>query len=249
MARSTSGESVLERAVRVLEAFTPETTSLQVSEVARRANLPLATASRLVGELVKHSLLVREPDRSVRIGLRLWEIASRASPTLSLREVAMPDMERLHVTIGHHTQLGILDGDEVLFVERLSADNAVINITRIGARLPLHASSSGLVLLAFTSPQTQERVLNLPMHRYTPSTVATPTMLRTVLADVRRHGFVICPGHIHPDATGIAVPVRNPQKQVLAALSVIVPNDDQARGCVHALTAAARSIERRLAIH
>lgn len=246
MARSTSGESVLERAVRVLEAFTPETTSLQVSEVAKRANLPLATASRLVGELVKHSLLVREPDRSVRIGLRLWELASRASPTLSLREVAMPDMERLHLAIGHHTQLGILDGDEVLFVERLSADNAVVNFTRIAARLPLHASSSGLVLLAFGSPQLQERVLAQPMHRYTPATVTTAAALRTILADVRRHGFVVCQGYLHPDAAGVAVPVRSHDKQVLAALSVIVPNDEQARGCVHALAAAARSIERRL---
>lgn len=246
MARSVSGESVLERAVRIFEVFTPEVPSLPVSEVARRARLPTATASRLVAELVEHGLLAREPDRRVRIGLRLWELASRASPTLSLRETAMPVMEQLQTSIGHHTQLGVLDGEDVLFVERLSAEHAVINVTRIAARLPLHASSSGLVLLAYGSDVLQERVLGGPLRRYTPTTVVSPGPLRALLAEVRRQGFVLCPGHIHPDATGIAVPVRNAAGQVLAAVSVIVPNDDQARGHVPALAAAARRIEQRL---
>ena len=64
---------------------------------------------------------------------------------------------------------------------------------------------------------------------------------------MRKQGFVLCPGHIHPDATGIAVPVRTGDGQVAAAVSVIVPNDERARGHLPALTAAARAIERRLA--
>lgn len=247
MARSSSGESVLERAVRIFEAFTPEVTALPVSEVARRAGLPLATASRLIAELVGHGLLARDADRRVRMGLRMWELASRASPTLSLRETAMPVMEALHASVGHHTQLGVLDGGEVLFVERLSAEGAVVNYTRIAARLPLHASSSGLVLLAYGSSVLQERVLAGPLHRYTPTTVASPDPLRALLAEVRKQGFVLCPGHIHPDATGIAVPVRTGDGQVAAALSVIVPNDERARGHLPALTAAARAVGRRLA--
>jgi DNA-binding IclR family transcriptional regulator len=238
---------VLERVVRILEAFTPETPALQVSEVARRAGLPLATASRLVAELVEHGLLARDADRQVRVGTRLWELGLRASPTLSLRETAMPVMEQLQNVVGHHTQLGVLDGDEVLFVERLSAEHAVINITRIAARLPLHASSSGLVLLAYGSSVLQERVLATPRHRYTPATVVAPGPLRALLAEVRKQGFVVCPGFIHPDATGIAVPVRTADRQVVAALSIVVPNDDRARGHLATLTAAARRIERRLA--
>jgi len=247
MARSTSGESVLERVVRVLEAFTPDTPALGVSEVARRASLPVPTASRLIAELVEHGLLARDDDRRVRVGTRLWELGLRASPTLSLRETAMPVLETLHAAIGHHAQLGVLDGDEVLFVERLSAERAVINYTRIAARLPLHASSSGLVLLAYGSGVLQERVLTGPLPAYTDATVTAPGALRSLLAEVRRQGFVLCAGHIHPDATGIAVPVRGAGRQVVAAVSVIVPNDERARGHLATLTAAARQIERRLA--
>lgn len=249
MARSSSGESVLERVVRVLETLTPESPSLSVSEVARRADLPLATASRLVTDLVEHGLLARDPDRRVRIGIRLWELGLRASPTLSLRETAMPVMERLHHQVGHHTQLGILNGEEVLFVERLSADGAVVNITRIGARLPLHASSSGLVLLAFGSAVLQERILARPLERFTATTVTDPRELRALLATVRRDGFVLGPGFIDTQAAGVAVPVRGDGRQVVAALSVIVPNDEHAHGRVASVAAAARDIEQRLHQH
>ncbi len=246
MAKVPTGESVLDRAVRILEAFSSDATTLQVSEIARRADLHVATASRLISVLVDHGLLAREPDRRVRIGVRLWELASRASPTLSLREAAMPFMEDLHAVVGQHTQLGVLDGDEVLFLERLSAPGAVINITRIAGRLPLHASSSGLVLLANGPYDLQERILARPMKAYTKNTITTANRLRSQLAEVRRHGYAFNPGHIHDDACGIAVPIRGRENTVIAALAVIVPNDRTARAHITALRAAARGISRQL---
>lgn len=246
MPRVATGESVLSRAVRIFEAFGAAQPDLTVTEIARRSGLHVATASRLVAELVEHGLLARRPDGRVRIGVRLWELAQRASPTLSLREAAMPFLEDLHAVVGHHVQVGVLDGDEVLFLERLSAPGAVINYTRIAGRLPLHASSSGLVLTAFGPRELQERVLAGPRERYTAETLAGAGRLRAVLAAIRRDGHVITPGHIHPDAAGTAVPVRDAGGEVVAALSAIVPNDGQAFTVVPVLKAAARGIERAL---
>ena len=247
MPRVATGESVLSRAVRIFEAFGAAQPDLTVTEIARRSGLHVATASRLVAELVEHGLLARRPDGRVRIGVRLWELAQRASPTLSLREAAMPFLEDLHAVVGHHVQVGVLDGDEVLFLERLSAPGAVINYTRIAGRLPLHASSSGLVLTAFGPRELQERVLAGPSKRYTAETLTDAGRLRAALAAIRRDGHVITPGHIHPDATGTAVPVRDAGGEVVAALSAIVPNDGQAFTVVPVLKAAARGIERALA--
>lgn len=245
VARSSSGESVIERVVRVLDAFTPQDDVLSVGEVSRRARLPPATGSRLVAELVSHGLLSRA-DGGVRVGTRLWELASRASPAVRLRQLAMPVLEELLHAVGHHAQLGLLDGDEVLFVERLSAADAVVNYTRIAARLPLHASSSGLVLLAHAPAPVQERVLDAPLARFTDLTVTEPGRLRRCLAGIRRDGFVVCPGYLHRAATGIAVPVRDHAGAVVAALSVIVPNDASAQGRVSVVAGAARRLERRL---
>src|SRR3954447_786369 len=171
MPRVATGESVLSRAVRIFEAFGAAQPDLTVTEIARRTGLHVATASRLVAELVGHGLLARRADGRVRIGVRMWELAQRASPTLSLREAAMPFLEDLHAVVGHHVQVGVLDGDEVLFLERLSAPGAVINYTRIAGRLPLHASSSGLVLTAFGPTELQERILARPLRRFTPHTL------------------------------------------------------------------------------
>lgn len=143
MARSSSGESVIERVVRIFDAFDPETERLSVGDLARRAGLPGSTASRLIDQLVDHGLLHRDSEGLVGMGMRMWELASRASPTRGLREAALPFLEDIHAVVGHHAQLGVLDGTEVLFLERLSAPEAVVNLTFVAGRLPTHASSSG----------------------------------------------------------------------------------------------------------
>jgi DNA-binding IclR family transcriptional regulator len=247
MTRSAARDSVLARAVRILETFTPDEPALSVSEIARRSQLHVATASRLIATLVGYGLLARRPDGRVAVGVRLWELALRASPTLGLRDAAMPFLEDVHAVVGHHVQLGVLDGSEVLFVERLSAPGAVVNYTRIAGRMPLHASSSGVVLLAYGSRDLQERVLAGPLERLTPHTVADPARLRGLLADVRRTGAAVLPGHVHDEAAGVAVPVRDRQGAVIAALSAIVPNDGRAHERVPVLQAAALGIGRALA--
>ncbi|MGW1818005.1 IclR family transcriptional regulator [Streptomyces sp. NPDC002125] len=239
-------ESVLSRAARILEAFSQDEPALTVSEIARRTGLHVATASRLVAELVAHGFLSRDEDRGVRIGVRLWELVTRASPTLSLRDSAMPFMEGVHDIVGHHVQLSVLDGDDVLFLERLSAPDAVINYTRIAGRLPLHASSSGLVLLAHGSAGLKERVLAGPLSSYTPATPATPARLRAELAEVRQRGYAYCPGYVHAEALGIAAPVRGADGTLVAALSVIVPDGAGAQALVPIVRTAARGISRAL---
>ncbi|MFD9661390.1 IclR family transcriptional regulator [Rhodococcus sp. NPDC059968] len=246
MARVHTGESVLARTVRIIESFRSDDSLLTVSEIARRSGLHISTTSRLIDELVGCGWLERE-DRKVRIGVRLWEVASRASPTLGLREAAMPFMEDLHTVVGQHTQLGVLEGDEVLFIERLTAPGSVVNYTRIAGRMPLHVSSSGLVLLAHGPSELQERILSEPLKVYTDNTIRTTRQLRGVLADVRRHGYILCAGHLYPDTTGVAVPVRDGSGKVVAALSVIVPNDEKAYAQIPALQAAAKGITRVMA--
>lgn len=246
MARGPSGESVVTRVVRIVEAFAAGRESLSVAQIAAAAELPVATAHRLVAELVDHGLLERDEENRVRVGVRLWEMATRASPTLSLRDAAMPVMEGLHAVVRHHTQLAVRRDREVLFLERLSARGAVVNVAQIAGRLPIHASSSGQVLLAHAPADVQQSVLDQPLQAFTAATVVDPKRLRRALAEVRRQGFALCAGHIRDQATGIAVPVRRADGEVVAALSVVVPNDDAARGFVPLLLAAGRAVSHSL---
>ncbi len=135
------------------------------------AGLPTSTAHRIVGDLIDAGLLERDDDRRVRIGLRLWELATRSSHALRLRQLAMPAMERVQARVREHTQLAILEQDEALFLERLSGPDSGSNVTRIAGRLPVHASSSGLVLLAFGDHDLQERILAGKLTRVAPETI------------------------------------------------------------------------------
>lgn len=245
MARSNSGESVLSRMVRIFEAIDPDTPAITVTELARRADLPPATTWRLVNELVGYGWLHRD-GRQIQVGVRMWELAVRASPTLGLREAAMPHMEDLHGVVGHHTQLSVLEHREVLSIERLSARVAVRNLSRLGGRLPLHASAAGLVLLAHAPASLQESVLAGRLRAFTPNTIIEPRTLRALLSDVRKRGYAFCAGFIDEESASVAAPVRDRNDRVVAALSVIVPNDSSARRVIPAVTAAALGISRSL---
>ncbi|MFW3168847.1 IclR family transcriptional regulator [Geodermatophilus sp. CPCC 206100] len=243
-----SRDNLLARAVRIIEAFDAGHASLPVSAVARRTGLPVPTTYRLVGELLQLGLLERGADRRVRVGVRLWELASRSAEATTLREAAMPFMDDLHAAVRQHTQLGVLDGEDVLYVERKSALGAdVPNITRTASRLPAFACSSGLVLLAHASPATQERVLAAPRRVYTPLTVTDAGELRRHLAEARYRGYAVVRGWVHEQTAGVAVPVWGPDNTVLAALAVLIDNESARVATVlPVLLATARGISRAL---
>ncbi|WP_207948222.1 IclR family transcriptional regulator [Metallococcus carri] len=230
----------MRRFVRIFEAFTETDTVLSVSEIARRSGLHVATASRLIGQLADEGLLTRDPDGQVRLGLRIWELAARAQPALSLREAALPFMQVLHAGIRQHTQLGVRDGREVVFLERLSWPGATVNFTRVATRLPLTLSSSGLVLLAHAGTDLLEQVLSEPLPAATPDSIVDPSALRRFLAMVRREGYALCPGFLHADTTGLAAPLRGRDGQVVGAMSLVVPRDDRARMALGFLVESAR---------
>jgi DNA-binding IclR family transcriptional regulator len=245
MANSPSGDSVTERVVRVLETFDTDRTVQTVAQIGRRAHLPPSTAQRIVAELTASGLLERDEDGRVRLGLRLWELALRGSRALRLRQAALPHMERVQARVREHTQLAVLEQDEALFLERLSHPDAGANITRIAGRLPLHASSSGLVLLAYAPAALRERVLAGPLRALAPETVTDAARLRRLLAEIRRTGVVVAPGSIESVSTGVAVPIRD-AGEVVAALSVVLPRETPPDAAVAALRAAAAGIEASL---
>ncbi|WP_216896295.1 IclR family transcriptional regulator [Nocardia alni] len=248
MARYSNGESVFSRLARLLEAFEDDKPVITVSELSKRTGLSLPTVSRMVSELVERGWLQRDADRRVWIGLRMWELVSRAAPTRDLVRTATPYMTELSARIGQNVHLSVRQGYEAMFVELLSAPNAVPTVlSGPGARLPLHASAPGLVLLAYAPSGVQEAVLSGALPALSPRTVTDPHALRALLSEIRRTGAAYCPGLIDPANTAIAVPVRSTGREVVAALSAIVPNTEGARSVVPLLRTAGAQVSRALA--
>jgi DNA-binding IclR family transcriptional regulator len=181
------------------------------------------------------------------VGLRLWEVASLAPRALGLREVAMPFMDDLYEATRQHVLLAVLDGDAALLVERRSSRDAVPVQYRVGDRLPLHMTGVGRLLLAYAPLDLQERVLRGEVGGRSADPPPQPAALRRALADVRRTGVGIIDRRRPAPVVSVAAPVRGPQDQVVAALSIVVPaGGASAKVLEPAVRAAARAVSRGL---
>lgn len=236
---------MIARVVRVLETFEADRTVQSTSEIGRRAGLPSSTAHRVVEQLADEGLLEFDEDHNVRLGMRLWELALRGSTALRLRQAALPHMEWVQSLVRQHTQLAVLERGEALFLERLSHPDAGANIARVAGRLPLHASSAGLVLLAHAAPATRNAALSGPLTTVGPATITDPARLKRELTRIRRMGFAAAPASIEAVSTGVAVPIRETGR-VVAALSAVLPREGDPDRAIPVLQEAAKRIEAEL---
>ncbi len=238
--------SILGRAFTLLAVFTADRPSATLSELSRHSGLPLSTTHRLVRELVAWRALDRDDNGRFTVGLRLWELGALSPGALDLRERALPYLEDLFEVTHHNVQLAIRDDLEVLYVERLSAKDAVSIQTRMGSRMPLHATGVGLVLLANAPRDVQDRALNAPFKRFTKHTISTPKALREALATARRDGYAISDRQIEPITYSVAAPIRGPHGDVVAAVSVVVPVETRTDTVIPSVRACGRAISRSL---
>lgn len=244
MANSASGDSVVDRVVRVIAAFPEGVPALQLSELAELSGLPLTTAHRLVRQLASHGLLEIGAGGTVQLGLRLWELVNRNSPTLALRQAAMPFMEDIQQILNQNVNLAVLEGWEVLFVERLSRRGSVANRARIAGRMPIHISSAGIALMAHQPRELQAKYL---AQFSDPSGKTKADAVRRLLSEAAHQGYAQLAGVVDPDTWGIAVPVTDGKRRTVAAIGVVVPLAEvRLQALVPALQTAARGIARQL---
>lgn len=243
MANSPSGDSMLDRIVRILDSFDPKTPKLSVAALARRAQIPRATMYRLIEDLVGHGLLARDHEGQISLGLRLWELANRSAATQDLRTAALPFMEDINQLLGQNTQLAMLHQDDVLVIERLSRPGSVVNQASVAGRMPVHRTSMGMALLAYSPAPVLEDYLS----RHEEAVLDYHPRLRHELAEIRRRGYATFDGFIDPETTGAAAPILDGQGYAAAVLAVVVPRGSATLpAAAMALRTAARGISRAL---
>lgn len=246
----TSGRpaaSVTSRALALLGTFDPEHSVQSLSSMARRAGLPVATAHRLAGELVAWGGL-EKVNAEYRVGQRIWRLGLLAPAQQNIAEVAAPFMQDVLFVTHNVVNLFILDGEEVLLVERMSGTGAGQPFRRVGARLPLHASAAGKIMLAYGAKDLfSSAVQRLEPHA--PRTITHPGLLAAEIDRVRTNGYATTEEEAGPDNYGLAVPVFLPNKQVVAALGIVTRGRPAPVGTVvPVLNIAARGIARRLGV-
>ncbi len=211
--------SVLERAMSLLSAFDAEHTDLGVSALARRTGLAKSTVHRLVAELVRLGLL-EQTARGARLGMQLFELGQLVPRQRTVKEAALPFMEDLRDATLSNVHLAVLEGLEVVYLEILRVRDSQPLPSRVGGRMPAHATGVGKAILAFSPPETVKARIDAGLTRRTPYTVIMPGAFIRELRGISDSGVSFDRQESAMGVVCAAAPVFGPDGQVQAALSV-----------------------------
>lgn len=236
--------SVTAKALGLLGTFDAEHAAQNLSDMARRAGLPIATAHRLAGELVSWGALERSAGNYV-VGQRMWRLGRLAPVQQNVAEMAAPYMQDVLFVTQKVVNLFVLDDDRALLLERISGTRSGMPLRRIGARMTLNGSAAGKVMLAFGPEGLLERISS-QLEPETSQTITDPRLLAAEVALVRSRGYATTNEESGPDNFGLAVPVLMPNGTLAAVLGVVAQGGAPSTGrVVPVLQIAARSIARR----
>ncbi|MFV0457931.1 MAG: IclR family transcriptional regulator [Actinomycetales bacterium] len=242
------GRSVTSKVVSILLSFT-DSSEQSLTEIARAGGLPVSTAYRLVNELAAWGILERTEDSHYRVGTPLRELGSKAPVTANLVERSRRVMEDLCAATRSDVRLGVLQGAEVVYTERLAGERQVAKFWT-GRRAPAHASAMGKALLAFSPASVVSGVLSEGLHRFTPYTLTSADQFRRSLAVTRLTRVAVCRWEREVGVCAVAVPVFGGGGDVVASLELSAKD---LRTDMHslqpALLVAARGLSRDLAVH
>jgi DNA-binding IclR family transcriptional regulator len=211
-------------AARLLKAFLTREESLGVSELARRLGLGKSAVHRLLVTLCAEGLVEQVPrDGGYRLGLVMFELGEAVRVHMDLHAAAGPVLAHLREQTGESAQVGMLDGDEVVYVDRLESSHSLRLFTETGRRVPVHCTSSGKVLMAFASEARRETFLAGRLAQLTPYTLTEPDRLRDELATVRARGWAEAVNEREIGVASLAAPVRDASGAVVAAISIGAP--------------------------
>jgi DNA-binding IclR family transcriptional regulator len=242
-----------DRAVAILDAFTPERSALGVSEIARITGLSRSTVHRLLVTLRRHELVQQLPDsRNYALGPHLLRLAQIAFSNVNLQATAKNVMEQLRgrcdETVGLHALLD--PATRTVLDQAESTQPLRRTYTEIGLPIPIYQGAPGKVLLAYSPPELQDQVLTGRLEAATARTITDPDKLRAELARTRRNGYALSFEERVPGTSTVAVPIANHTGAVVAALSVTGPSSrlDRKRllGFVPLASEAARAISSNL---
>lgn len=225
MAEKLETNSAIQKGVAILERIAGDLKPLAIPDIAAELGLSRQTVHRVVRQLEDNDLLVREPGRDrYAIGPRLRRLALSAISTSQQTGATHAILQRLVDDVRETCNIGMLDGQEVIYIDRVECDWPLRVQLKVGSHVPIHCTAIGKLLLAYQDGETRHRLLGAAkLTRYTANTVTDPEQLATALDQIQNQGYSV---NDQEDAVGliaVAVPVFDPQGEAIAGLAVHAP--------------------------
>jgi sugar lactone lactonase YvrE/DNA-binding IclR family transcriptional regulator len=220
------GVQALTRGVQLLELVASAAAPPRFTDLLERSGMPKGTLHRILQALVDERLLKLDSrDQTYRLGSRLFQWAHRVWDDFDLRGAAEPELERLRDLTGETVRLGILDGDEILYIDQREAPQPVRLSNGVGSRAKPYASGLGKAILAHLSLEMRRRLLGeAELERLTPHTIADFNELFSQLDLTKARGYAVSIDEQNVGISSVAAPILDHEAKPLGAIGVIGPS-------------------------
>ncbi len=246
---------VLDRVLGILDTLASDDADKTLAGLSERLGVHKSTVHRLLMVLERYRLVEkRHQNGKYRLGLKLFELGSKAVAQLDLRERAEPFLQRLVLETGETAHLCILDEGEVVYLEKVEASRTFRIPSRVGRRNPAHCTAVGKALLAFLpEKELTDVVRKRGLRAYTRNTITTVAHLQSELQRIREHGYTVDNEEIEEGLRCIGAPVRDYSGKVVASLSIAGPasrlTEEKIPPLARSVMAAAHDLSAALGYH
>jgi IclR family transcriptional regulator, pca regulon regulatory protein len=212
----------LERGLAILGCFTPERPVLGITDIADELGMSGSTTHRYMSTLTALGYLDQGASRKYRLDIRVTDLGMSAMSSTGLREHALPYLEELRQHSQYTVSLAVLDGPEILYVDRLHRRQSNVDLElHTGSRLPAHCTSLGKLLLAYLPEKEQHELLaEMKLSKQGPNTITSKQALLDELGAIREEHLAVDDEELAAGLYAIAAPVRNHAREVVAAVSL-----------------------------
>jgi DNA-binding IclR family transcriptional regulator len=215
------GTQAVLRALALLKTFSDAQPELSLAELAQEIKLNKTTVYRLLTALESEGLVIRNSRTDTyRLGPEAIALGSRAIRANDLLRVSRPELEALAEQTREATTLEVLSEGQVLTLAEIPGSYLMGMAQDVGSHWPLHATSTGKVLLAHLPEAKLRAILPTPLVSLTPKTIILAEVLAEALAEIRRQGYAVANEELEVGFVAIGAPVRNHSGEVIAAVSI-----------------------------
>lgn len=218
-------DTTFSKGLSVIEALAQRDSTCGVTELSKQLGLTKSNVHRLLQTLVWHGY-VRKCVGSGRyeLTLKVWELGAAVIGKLDLKRVASEYLAHLGRLTEETVHLSVLDGGDVIYVDKVDSPQPVRAYSVIGGRAPAYCVATGKVLLAHAPSEVVDKVC-LQLQVYTPVTISSPGQLKAELQRVRENGYAVNKGEWREGVCGLAAPIRDSSGAVVAAVGISGPVD------------------------
>lgn len=241
----------IDRAVAVLECFSENKREIKLSEISDMLNINKSTVHGILNTLKYHGFIEQdESTKKYRLGIRFIEYGEIVTNSINIGNIAYPIIERVSEKIEETVHIAMLDGHDVVYVEKKECNKSIKISTKIGVRIPAYVTADGKIILSYLKKDKVKEYIPENMKKLTPNTITDKHELLEILCEIRNRGYATDNEEVIEGVVCVAAPIFDHRGDVRYSMSATGPRgrmaEDKIKEYIDVVKEAANEISHRI---